>query len=230
MAKSLLSFFHCHVYYLIEDLNKNVKTPTLDELSAIARLKQGDLAGMEFLVSCYQVQAVSAAYLIVRDLNSAEDIVQNSFLQAAQKIDQFDEEKLFGPWFLRSVVNASLRAASREKRQVSLEKDLDEETAKVAAWLLDPEACPDEIVETAEMRQMVWNALEQLTPEQRAVIIMRHFLEMNLAEITGEVDRPATTVRWWLRTARNRLIEILQPFWQQEHPEWMEERQEHKHE
>ena len=95
MAKSLLSFFHCHVYYLIEDLNKNVKTPTLDELSAIARLKQGDLAGMEFLVSCYQVQAVSAAYLIVRDFNTAEDIVQNSFLQAAQKIGQFDEGKAF---------------------------------------------------------------------------------------------------------------------------------------
>lgn len=207
-----------------------MKNPTLDELSAIARLKQGDLAGMEYLVNCYQVQAVSAAYLIVRDLDSAEDIVQNSFLQAAQKIGQFDEGKLFGPWFLRSVVNASLRAVSREKRLVPLEKDCDEETSKIAAWLLDPEACPEEIVESAETRQIVWKALEQLTPEQRAVIIMRHFLEMNLVEITGEVNRPATTVRWWLRTARNRLIEILQPFWEQEHPEWMEERQEHKHE
>ena len=207
-----------------------MKTPTLDELSAVARLKQGDLAGMEYLVNCYQVQAVSAAYLIVRDLDSAEDIVQNSFLQAAQKIGQFDEGKLFGPWFLRSVVNASLRSVNREKRLVPLEKDSDEETSKITAWLLDPDACPDEIIESAETRKMVWKALEQLTPEQRAVIIMRHFLEMNLAEITGEVDRPATTVRWWLRTARNRLTEILQPFWEQEHPEWMEKRQEHKHE
>jgi DNA-directed RNA polymerase specialized sigma24 family protein len=54
-------------------------------------------------------------------------------------------------------------------------------------------------------------ALEMLTPEQRAVVILRHFLEMSEAEMTQELDRPLTTIRWWLKTARNRLRQLLQP-------------------
>jgi DNA-directed RNA polymerase specialized sigma24 family protein len=47
---------------------------------------------------------------------------------------------------------------------------------------------------------------------------MRHFLEMNETEMTSELGRPLTTVRWWLRTARNRLRGILQSLWQMGHP------------
>ena len=68
-----------------------LKPPSLEEQQAISRLKQGDLGGLEILVRHYQVKAVYAAYLIVRDLKLAEDIVQSAFLQAAQKIHQFDE-------------------------------------------------------------------------------------------------------------------------------------------
>jgi len=90
-----------------------VKIPSLEEKLAIARLKQGNLDGMEALVKHHQVRAVSAAYLIVRDPFLAEDIVQEAFLRAAERIDQFDESRPFGPWFLRSVINASITACSR---------------------------------------------------------------------------------------------------------------------
>jgi RNA polymerase sigma-70 factor (ECF subfamily) len=203
-----------------------VKKPSLDEASTIAQLKQGDINGMEWLVITYQVQAVSAAYFIVRDQKTAEDVVQQSFLHAAQKIQQFDESKSFGPWFLRIVINASLRVADQQKVLVPLEKEGDDNTAKVAAWLLDPHPRPDEIIETEETRQMVWDAMCQLTSEQRAVIIMRHFLEMTDLEITRALDRPKTTVRWRLRTARNRLKELLRSFREQDCPELKEERQE----
>jgi RNA polymerase sigma-70 factor, ECF subfamily len=207
-----------------------VKTPSLDEARAIAQLKQGDINGMEVLVKKYEVQAVSAAYFIVRDQKSAEDIVQQAFLQAALKIQQFDEVKPYGPWFLRSVINASLRVADRQKVFVPLEKESDGETAKVAVWLLDPHPQPEEMVETEETRQMVWKAMGQLSAEQRAAIIMRHFLEMNEQEMIQTLHRPSTTVRWRLRTARNRLKEILRSFWEQDHTELKEERQEQENE
>ena len=203
-----------------------VKTPSLEEKQAITRLKQGDLGGMETLVNCYQVQAVYAAYLIVRDLKLAEDIVQTSFLRAAQMISQFDENRPFRAWFLRSVINAAIKAARQQKRFVQLDGDQEEETTPLIDWLLDPNPGPDQIVETEETCQMVWKALEQLSPDQRTVVVMRHFLEMNEAEMTQELDRPRTTVRWWLRTARNRLREILRPFWKTNHPEMEERRKE----
>ncbi len=73
-----------------------VKTPSLEKIYSIDRLKQGKLDGMEALVRIYQVQAVYTAYLIVQDLNLAEDIVQDCFLKAATKIDQFDARRSFG--------------------------------------------------------------------------------------------------------------------------------------
>ena len=201
-----------------------MKTPSLEEKQAIARLKQGDLDGMEVLVRRYQVRAVSAAFLIVRDPKLAEDLVQDAFLRAAAKIGKFDESRPFGGWFLRSVVHAAIKAAQRQKRFIPLdgaEADggQDDENARVAHWLLDPDPCPELVVETQETRRMVWQALGQLTAEQRAVIVMRHFLEMNETEMTLELDRPLSTVRWRLRTARIRLRKILQLFWDPDYHE-----------
>jgi RNA polymerase sigma-70 factor (ECF subfamily) len=178
---------------------------------------------MEVLVKRYQVRAVYAAFLVVRDPKLAEDIVQEAFLRAAEKIDQFDESKPFGPWLLRSVINASIKAGRRQNRFVPLDGIQDEETSKVADWLMDPDPQPELVIETKETRQIVWKALGELTAEQRAVIVMRHFLEMNETEMTRELDRPLTTVRWRLKTARNRLRKILQGFWKRDFQEVQDE-------
>lgn len=87
----------------------------MDEPQAIARIKRGDLDGLEMLVRCYQAKAVQAAFLIVRDRLMAEDVVQAAFLKAVERIDQFDDSRPFGPWFLRSVVNAAIDASRQQK-------------------------------------------------------------------------------------------------------------------
>jgi RNA polymerase sigma-70 factor, ECF subfamily len=194
------------------------KNPGLEEKLAIARLKQGDLNGMEALVRLYQVRAVSAAFLVVRDPKLAEDIVHDAFLRAAEKINQFDESRPFGAWFLRSVVNAAIKAAKRQKRFIPLDGPQVEDVSSVAVWLMDPHPNPESVVETQETRQMVWKALGELPPEQRAAIVMRHFLEMSEVEMTQELDRPLTTIRWRLKTARNRLRKLLELFWKTENP------------
>jgi RNA polymerase sigma-70 factor (ECF subfamily) len=201
-----------------------VKIPSLEEKLAIARLKKGDLDGMETLVKRHQVRAVSTAYLIVRDPKLAEDIVQEAFLRAAEKIAQFDESRPFGPWFLRSVINASTKAVRRQKRLIPLDGTRGEETSKVIDWLIDPDPRPEQIIETQETRQMIWKALGELTAEQRAAIVMRHFLDMSEAEMTEELDRPLTTIRWRLKTARNQLRKLLQFFWKSGYQEAQDER------
>jgi RNA polymerase sigma factor (sigma-70 family) len=126
---------------------------------------------------------------------------------------------------MQIVINAAIRAAGKQRRFMPLEGLQNEETSAVADWLMDPAARPDLIAETNETRQMVWKALGELTAEQRAVIIMRHFLDMSEAEMTLELDRPLTTVRWRLKTARNQLRKILQHFWKQDYQEVQDERQ-----
>lgn len=177
----------------------------MDEQNAIGRLRQGDMTGLEYLVSRYQVKAVHTAYLIIGDSSLAEDVVQNSFLRVAIKINQFDDRRMFHSWFFRIVVNDALKEAKRQKRTISLDKPAD----KVLDWMLSSVPNPEEMTELNELRQDVWHAIQWLSPEQRTVIVQRHFLEMNEAEMSHTLRRPPSTIKWWLHTARKRLKSLL---------------------
>ena len=181
----------------------------MEESQAIALLKQNELSGLEFLVRRYQVQAVQAAYLVVGDRSMAEDIVQSAFLKAVVKIDRFDPTRPFGPWFLRMVIHDAIKANESARRQVSL--DAQAEQAVPPEWLADPGAGPEELADNAETRQAVWAALEQLTPKQRAAVVMHYFLEMKDREISQALERPLSAVKWSLHAARQRLRDLLKP-------------------
>jgi RNA polymerase sigma-70 factor (ECF subfamily) len=180
----------------------------MEEQQAIARLKQGDLASLETLVRQYQTLAVHTAYLIVADRSLAEDIVQSAFVKVARKIDQYDTQRPFRPWFLRMVVNDAIKAARRRDRDLSL----DEPSEAVLAWLTNPDPGPEQLLETDQLRQAVWDALRQISPEQRAVIIQRHFLEMDEAEMARDLQQPPSTIKWWLHAGRKRLKNLLSPY------------------
>ena len=177
----------------------------MDDRIAISRIKQGDLNGLDLLVNRYQVRAVHAAYLVVYDRALAEDIAQSAFVKAAERIDQFDEERPFEPWFFRIVLNDAIKAAKKRRQTISLDQAPDGLTRKLAAWLTDPAPQPWQLTEQNETRQVVLKAIQSLSPEQRAVVVMRYFLEMSEAEMSTEMDRPLSTIKWWLREARKRL-------------------------
>jgi RNA polymerase sigma-70 factor (ECF subfamily) len=183
----------------------------MEDRIAVSRLKQGDLTGLESLVNRYQAQAVHAAYLIVFDRALAEDVVHTAFVKAAERIHQFDEERSFEPWFFRIVANDALKAAKKEKRIISLEGPEDEPTAQLARWLVDPSLHPEQLLEEKETRQMILGAIQSLPPEQRTVVVMRYFLEMSEAELSRKMDRPLSTIKWWLRDARKRLYDLMRP-------------------
>ena len=181
----------------------------MEDRIAVSRLKQGDLSALEELVNRYQVQAVHAAYLIVYERALAEDVVQSAFVKVAERIHQFDDDLPFAPWFFRIVVNDALKLARKQKRNVSLENQLDKSTAQLARWLIDPHFKPEQLVEQKEIRENILQAIELLTPEQRAVIVMRYFLEMSEADMVTKMDRPLSTIKWWLREARKRLRNLI---------------------
>jgi RNA polymerase sigma-70 factor (ECF subfamily) len=183
----------------------------MEEREAIARLKQGDIGGLEALVRQYQVRAVRTAYLITRDRALAEDIVQAAFLRAYERIGQFDARWPFGPWFLRSVVNDAVKAAARRERQVSLEASAGGEEASLADLLADPNPGPADLAEAAETRRAVWTALGKLPPAQRATVVLRYYLGLSMAEMTDELACPPGTVKWRLHAARERLRWLLRP-------------------
>jgi RNA polymerase sigma-70 factor (ECF subfamily) len=185
----------------------------MDDREAITRLKQGEIGALAALVEGYSLRAVRAAYLITRDSGLAEEVVQETFIRIYQRIDQFDEDRPFAPWFLRSVCNAAIKAARRRERHLSLEAEgatKDGETTLLAECLADPEPGPEQHAEDTQTRERVWRAMQGLPPRLRAVIVMRYYLGLSEKEMARELHSPAGTVKWLLSTARKGLRRLLQ--------------------
>jgi len=181
----------------------------VEELTAIRRLQRGDISGLAILVRRYEVRAVRTAYLITHDRALAEDVVQTAFLRVFQRIDQYDEDRPFAPWFMRSVVNAAIQAARRQQRDLSLEASDPAGEVTLADLLPDPAPGPDDEFDRAELRGAVWEALGRLSPEQRAAVVLRYFLDLSDDEMSDELDCSPNTVRWRLHTARKQLRVLL---------------------
>lgn len=193
----------------------------MDEKEAIARMKAGDISGLETVVRTYQVQAVRAADMITRDIQRAQDIVQSVFVRVFQRIEQYDSSRPFKPWLMQIVVNDALKAVSRD-RSISLETPIQatasDNGATLGDVLEDENPTPDAMIDLLEEKEAVWDALGKLSSEERAVIVMRYFLAFSEKEMADALDSPTGTVKWRLHKARKRLRELLAPLRQDESP------------
>lgn len=178
----------------------------MDDLQAVRCLKQGDLSGLEWLIARYQVKAIRTAYLITHNEPMAEDVVQDAFLQFFHRIHQFDENRPFQPYFLRSVANRALNTIQKECKTAGLEA---EEDALLVEALLNQAAQVENQVEYNQLKTDVLCALSQLSPRQRAVVVQRYYLEMSEQEMVQSLNIAPGTVKWLLHAAKSRLRTIL---------------------
>ena len=180
----------------------------MDALSdevAIEQCRQGDIRGLETLVRRYQVAAVRLAYLLTGNREQAQDIVQESFLQAFHAIHQFRVGQPFAPWYHRIVINlahAYLRAPGQRR-----ERALD--AAHAERPTTDPHAQPDLVAEQGETHRAILAALSELSETHRDVIVLRYYLGYTVGEIASLLHRPNTAVRQRLTAGRKALEAII---------------------
>jgi len=175
----------------------------MQEREAVNLLKRGDIKGLETLVKLYQVQALQVAYLTTRDYGLAEDVVQASFVRAYERIGRFDSTRSFGPWFLRSVINSALTAVTG-RRELSLDNQTTGELE-----IPSPDPGLQEMFEAAETKGEILDALDKLTPMERAAIVMHYYLDWSHSEVSQKLSVPEGTVRRRLHDARQRLRRLL---------------------
>lgn len=179
----------------------------MNDLQAILRLKFGDIGGLDALVARYQVRALRTAFLITQDAALAQDVVQDAFLSAYRAIHGFQLGRPFAPWFMRIVVNGAIQTARRGQHFTALEAeddDLDLSEGISAVSL-------EQTVEAAQTEAAIWAALADLTPERRAVIVLRYYLELSESEMAAHLAIPVGTVKSRLHAAKRQLRDRLTP-------------------
>ncbi len=183
----------------------------MEESEAISLLKRGDISGLETLVQLHYTNALRTVYLITRDLDLAEDILQTAFIRAFERIGQFSEGSRFAPWFLRSVINDALMALRHRdagERILATGHEAWDEVSSLPSS--DPEV--DQLLIAQETSKAIWDTLGRLTAEQRTVIVLRYYLGMSEREMSSWLQCPPGTVKSRLSAARKQIRRLL-PLW-----------------
>ncbi len=184
-------------------------------MSLVAGLKSGDEAAVETMVRTHSGAMLSVARRILNDDALAQDCVQEALINALRKIGDFQERSSLSSWLHRIVVNQSLMKL-RSRRSVT-EVPVDE-------WLpiFDETACrieapwphfatPDEIVERADLRDLVHQAINQLPESYRVVLQLRDIEELTTREVAEGLDLSEANVKVRLHRARAALKNLIEP-------------------
>lgn len=177
--------------------NENKKIARL-----IKQIQKGKQSAFDEFYKLTSSKAYFLALKITQNEHDAEDILQESYIKALEKINEIDTSQNINSWFLTIVSNKSkdlLKSRNRlvfEGEEETIFEEIPEEKA---------EFCPEENLNQEELRLEVMAAIDELTAEKRACIMMMYFGDMSVKEIAESIEVPESTVKNRLYTARKDL-------------------------
>lgn len=175
-----------------------------EELAELIRQAMaGDKVSFGKLVFRYKQHIVNIAFGIIGNPHDAEEIAQEAFLKAYLSINKLTSATAFYRWLVRITINLSIDKKKVNARQITGPIE------EMSVFLDNAQHMPEAIVEQKENQQLILNGLEQLTVEQRTVIVLRELQGFSYDEIAEILDIPLGTVKSRMNTARMHLREIL---------------------
>ena len=168
-----------------------------DDATLIRRVLDGETSAFEVLVERYQRVLYTVALRMLGNRDDAKDATQTAFVRAYERLASFDEQYRFFSWIYRILVNECLNVIRGRRPE-------DELTPVLAT-----SGGPFEAAVSRERQAQVQAALLHLTPEYRAVVVLRHFAGLSYEEMADALGVPAKTVKSRLYSARQRLGELL---------------------
>ncbi len=178
----------------------------------IAGCLQGDAAAFGTLVCRYQERLYHTVYRLVGNAEDAQDVVQEAFLNAYQSLDGFKGDSLFFTWLYRIAMNTAI--SHKRKRRLSIVR-IEAGADGAGQGRVEP-ADPSELsrpghsLEQAEEEARVRKALDRLSPEHRAVLVMKDMEGRKYEEMAEVLEVPIGTIRSRLHRARLEMRELLE--------------------
>lgn len=179
--------------------------PASDE-SVVDEVRAGDAARFEVLMRRHNQRLFRTARSILRDDAEAEDAVQQAYLLAYAKLDQFRGESRFSTWLTRIAVHEALRRTRKQGRLTDLEVL---EGGGHDDAVLPPTRSPEDSAADRELRAVLEQAIDSLPESYRVVFVMREVEELSTRETADCLSMSEEAVRVRLHRARKALRDSL---------------------
>jgi RNA polymerase sigma-70 factor (ECF subfamily) len=150
----------------------------------LAAAQRGDEAAFVDLVRVRSNRLFAIAQRILRDIDRAEDALQDALVIAWRDLRGLRDPDRFDAWLTRLVVNVCIAQATRERRR----------TANLRVLPVEGPAAPDELISVAD-RDLLDRGFRRLAPDQRAILVLHHYLGYQPSEIAELLEIPPGTAR-----------------------------------
>jgi RNA polymerase sigma-70 factor, ECF subfamily len=185
----------------------------VSELDLVKRSQAGDTEAFDELVTRYRARVFGMIYNMVHSEQDAWDLAQDSFLKAWRSIGRFRSQSSFYTWIYRIVMNVTIDWL-RKKQVKGSGAEFDDaiqltQIEPASKTVPKREALPHQAMERDEIRVRIEKAIGQLSPEQRAVILMKEIDDMQYHEIAEALECSIGTVMSRLFYARKKLQNLL---------------------
>jgi len=188
-------------------------TPATEEADLVLASKAGNVAAFEELVTRYDRKLLRVAQHIIHNFEDAQDVVQEAFLKAFQKLGDFRGDSKFSTWLFRIVVNQSLMELRKQRtKQRAAEYSINtEEEDQLPIDFSDWRRNPEAEYETSELRDLLASALRSIGPNLRVVFVLHDIEGHSLQETAEALGLSVAAVKTRSLRARLKLRERLSP-------------------
>jgi len=185
----------------------------VSDLELVKQCQAGQTEAFDELVSRYRTRVFAMIYNMVHNEQDAWDLAQESFVKTWKSIKRFRRHSSFYTWFYRIVMNVTIDWL-RKKQIKGAGSEFDDsiqlkEIDPASRTVPKAEPLPHERMERNEIRAKIDNAIDQLSPEHRAVILMKEIEDMQYHEIAETLGCSIGTVMSRLFYARKKLQNLL---------------------
>ena len=182
-----------------------------NETNLVERVCSGDIYAFQEIVERYKKKVYYIAYDIVGDFHEAEDISQEVFIKMYRALNRFRKDAKMSSWIHQITVNTAIDSLRKRKAKPRINVEDIEQVGiqKQTLESANPDANPERRAVASLMQQHIDQALYKITPQERAVFVMRHYNEYKIKEIADVLQVSSGTVKSLLFRALKKLRKEL---------------------
>ena len=196
---------------------EQAESVAVSDAAAVERTLAGEREAYRVLVERHSAYVYRLAYRMTGNKEDAEEVVQEAFLRAYQKLQQFAGNANFGTWVYRIAANYAIDRLRQKKNEDSRREQPPraaegETEADPLSEVKDAAPSPERLAGSAQLAAKMKEALETLTPAERTAIVMRHWDGCGIEEIAGVLKSNTSAAKNTVFRAVQKLRAALAPF------------------
>jgi len=195
-----------------QDTGMQMTDQQASDKQLVSRVQKGDRRAFDLLVLKYQHRILSLVGRFISDYAEAQDVTQEAFIKAYKALPSFRGDSAFYTWMYRIAVNtAKNHLISRGRKTPTQDIDLDDAEFFTGEAAMKETDTPDGLLQRDQLRDVVFDAIEQLPDELRRAVTLRELEGMSYEEIAEAMECPIGTVRSRIFRAREAIDKKMQP-------------------